>query len=576
MADDTADHAAAGRDEDEVVNGDLAKRKRDDDAPAAAPEAVTPDARAADSRSRRSRWEAPASEAMPEAHDASDDPRAGAPHGVYGAGAYGTWDGAEPHQDEAREQLAGYPQQMFLEPQPVYAHVEHRREQVHCPQALVGRLIGKQGETIKDLQRRSGARIQIDQNFPEGHARLVTVEGDAQAVQAAVELVTNLIGNNPSLGSNGAPARMTRFECPKTLVGRVIGKGGETINELQRRSGARIQIEQRVPEGAPCIIEVQGDDGAVAEAIRLTQEVMNGKRLESAPGANQAGPPAGHPGSAMQHPPSYHQMMLAQYPATYGPYTMGPRQMGYAPYYAPPYGSVAYPSHYSGYSAWPVQQYAVQQPQQPQQQPAGANAAANAAGSHIASCFAFHSLVSRSQPARRGSGTPQRWLDQPRRRPGPHLLVRLSRRRAVVVTVARAGTTLSRANRRGTPHPAVDASAVGDSQTAAPRERPAARRVVETMPAVILSSVPPPSSDFACARGPRDFEPEPVDKTRSASSLKYARPQTSAHPACHSRRPPLIRPRPIAPRPNMCFLLLARPACSGQRPRLPPFFEVPR
>jgi len=153
------------------------------------------------------------------------------------------------------------------------------RETVSCPQSLVGRLIGKQGETIKELQRRCGARIQIDQNFPDGEARVVMIQGETQAVEIGVRLVTNLIGSSPAIG-NGAPGELTTFECPKSLVGRVIGKGGETINELQRRSGARIQIEQRVPEGAPCIIEVQGHDNAVAEAIRLTNEVMAGKRLD--------------------------------------------------------------------------------------------------------------------------------------------------------------------------------------------------------------------------------------------------------------------------------------------------------
>ena len=153
------------------------------------------------------------------------------------------------------------------------------RETVRCPQALVGRLIGKGGDTIKDLQRRSGARIQIDQNYPEGQPRLVTVEGAAQCVRAGVELVRSLIGNSPAVG-NGAPGRLATFECPKGLVGRVIGKVGETINELQRRSGARIQIEQRVAEGEPCVVEVQGDDRAVEEARRLVHEVMGGKRLD--------------------------------------------------------------------------------------------------------------------------------------------------------------------------------------------------------------------------------------------------------------------------------------------------------
>ena len=105
------------------------------------------------------------------------------------------------------------------------------RETVRCPQALVGRLIGKGGDTIKDLQRRSGARIQIDQNYPEGQPRLVTVEGAAQCVRAGVELVRSLIGNSPAVG-NGAPGRLATFECPKVCGGvgtlwRVDGVGGD-------------------------------------------------------------------------------------------------------------------------------------------------------------------------------------------------------------------------------------------------------------------------------------------------------------------------------------------------------------
>jgi len=81
------------------------------------------------------------------------------------------------------------------------------------------------------------------------------------------------------MASGGITERDT-CHATQGLVGRVIGKGGETINELQRRSGARIQIEQRVAEGEPCVVEVQGDDRAVEEARRLVHEVMGGKRLD--------------------------------------------------------------------------------------------------------------------------------------------------------------------------------------------------------------------------------------------------------------------------------------------------------
>ena len=33
-------------------------------------------------------------------------------------------------------------------------------------------------------------------------------------------------------------------ECPKEMVGRIIGRGGETIKGLQAQTGARVQIDQ--------------------------------------------------------------------------------------------------------------------------------------------------------------------------------------------------------------------------------------------------------------------------------------------------------------------------------------------
>ena len=226
------------------------------------------------------------------------------------------------------------------------------KETVQCPQALVGRLIGKGGDTIKDLQRRSGARIQIDQNYPEGQSRLVAVEGAAHCVRAGVELVRSLIGNSPAVG-NGAPGRLATFECPKQLVGRVIGKGGETINELQRRSGARIQIEQRVADGEPCVVEVQGDDRAVEEARRLVHEVMGGRRLDP-PYVAYAYAAMAQQGYGYAPPPPHGSVGLASYGAqrrahagsfdsTHSTTPPGSPMPGYAvpqyqyPFY-PPYG----------------------------------------------------------------------------------------------------------------------------------------------------------------------------------------------------------------------------------------------
>lgn len=71
-------------------------------------------------------------------------------------------------------------------------------ELIECPQHIVGQLIGRGGEVVREMQSRSRARIQINQNLPEGVPRQVTITGDPGAVQAAAALVRAVMENGPS------------------------------------------------------------------------------------------------------------------------------------------------------------------------------------------------------------------------------------------------------------------------------------------------------------------------------------------------------------------------------------------
>lgn len=52
------------------------------------------------------------------------------------------------------------------------------------------------------------------------------------------------------LGAKMLPKQTAVVECPKSMVGRVIGKGGETIKSLQQYTGAMIQVGSS--RGPPC------------------------------------------------------------------------------------------------------------------------------------------------------------------------------------------------------------------------------------------------------------------------------------------------------------------------------------
>ena len=64
---------------------------------------------------------------------------------------------------------------------------------------------------------------------------------------------------NQIIGASAAASGQGQvIDCPKDMVGRVIGRGGETIKGLQHHSGARIQIDQT---NDPCKVNTQCGTG---------------------------------------------------------------------------------------------------------------------------------------------------------------------------------------------------------------------------------------------------------------------------------------------------------------------------
>ena len=81
------------------------------------------------------------------------------------------------------------------------------------------------------------------------------------------------------------------IDCSKSIVGRVIGKGGETIKTMQKHFGANIQIDQQTD---PMKITVSGQPAAVEAAAAAVQEIVNGGN----PYLGGPGGPQGYGGGA--------------------------------------------------------------------------------------------------------------------------------------------------------------------------------------------------------------------------------------------------------------------------------------
>ncbi|KAK7406015.1 hypothetical protein VNO78_07629 [Psophocarpus tetragonolobus] len=95
---------------------------------------------------------------------------------------------------------------------PAQATVGSEQIQIQVPNEKVGLIIGRGGETIKGLQTKSGARIQlIPQHLPEGDdskERTVQVTGDKRQIEIAQELIKEVMNQpvRPSSGGFGQQA----------------------------------------------------------------------------------------------------------------------------------------------------------------------------------------------------------------------------------------------------------------------------------------------------------------------------------------------------------------------------------
>ncbi|KAG5524724.1 hypothetical protein RHGRI_031409 [Rhododendron griersonianum] len=165
-------------------------------------------------------------------------------------------------------------------------------KKIEIPNGRVGVIIGKAGETIKYLQLQSGAKIQVtrdmeaDLNSPN---RPVELTGTPEQIAKAEQLIQEVLSEaeaGGSVGNRRVPGQLSGEQyvtkIPNNKVGLVIGKGGETIKNMQATSGARIQvIPLHLPPGDPSTertLQIDGTNEQIEAAKQLVNEVISQNR----------------------------------------------------------------------------------------------------------------------------------------------------------------------------------------------------------------------------------------------------------------------------------------------------------
>ncbi|PWN22847.1 hypothetical protein BCV69DRAFT_232501, partial [Microstroma glucosiphilum] len=154
------------------------------------------------------------------------------------------------------------------------------------PNSRMGSVIGKAGTKIKEIQEASGARLNAgEQMLPGSTERVLSISGVADAVHIAVYYVGTILLEHPDRNANNLSYRPTaagsgvgasysgrgsfapaagsvgggpsygpgppqlppgsqtqQIFIPNDLVGCIIGKGGQKINEIRQMSASHIKI----------------------------------------------------------------------------------------------------------------------------------------------------------------------------------------------------------------------------------------------------------------------------------------------------------------------------------------------
>ena len=187
--------------------------------------------------------------------------------------------------------------------------------QILVPDRTVGLIIGRGGETIRDLQERSGCHVNIvGENKSVSGMRPVNLIGNHQAASRARELIMEIVeSDTKSNGGGGAAAisvgnsqrQQTRptdifyggdqvvggsdkinesITVPSDAVGMIIGKGGETIKDMQNFTMCKINVSQPKPPDIEREIGLIGTRSAIDSAKHAIREKVDSVKDRSGRG----------------------------------------------------------------------------------------------------------------------------------------------------------------------------------------------------------------------------------------------------------------------------------------------------
>uniref|UniRef100_A0A7N8Y5H2 Insulin-like growth factor 2 mRNA binding protein 3 n=1 Tax=Mastacembelus armatus TaxID=205130 RepID=A0A7N8Y5H2_9TELE len=143
----------------------------------------------------------------------------------------------------------------------LHGHPESETVHLFIPALAVGAIIGKQGQHIKQLSHFAGASIKIaPAEGMDAKQRMVIIIGPPEAQFKAQCRIFGKLKEENFFGPKEEVKLEAHIKVPSFAAGRVIGKGGKTVNELQNLTCAEVVVprDQTPDENDQVIVKISG------------------------------------------------------------------------------------------------------------------------------------------------------------------------------------------------------------------------------------------------------------------------------------------------------------------------------
>lgn len=139
--------------------------------------------------------------------------------------------------------------------------------EIEIPKEHHGRLIGKEGALLRNLEAETNCRIQIPKR--DGPITTITITGPREGIMRAVQHIQEVSAREAKLATE-------HIVCPKNLVPFVRGPQNETYERLTSANGVKINIPP--PTATNEVISVTGEKEGVHRVAAEIRQILESKK----------------------------------------------------------------------------------------------------------------------------------------------------------------------------------------------------------------------------------------------------------------------------------------------------------